>query len=159
MRSAELEALRRLLFFSAPEAARLVGGVSERAWQYWERGRRRIPRRVAETTLRLVQWRSRTIAAQIDAMERGPGAAPVSLVWYETEDDWMTLPGREAVLWRPHCSAVAELYATRPESIRLRVFDAEAYSQWLAGRADSEQMRAAWASSHPEESGSTTLPR
>ena len=48
MQGAELEALRRLLFFSPPEAAALISGTSEQAWRRWESGARAVPDDVEE---------------------------------------------------------------------------------------------------------------
>ena len=57
-----LQALRRLLFFTTAEAAELIGGVSERSWQYWESGKRTIPDDVIETVAHLCRWRNEQIA-------------------------------------------------------------------------------------------------
>lgn len=149
MTPATLQALRRLLFFSVEEAALLIGDVSPRSWQYWERGERNIPADVMATIERLCAWRAQAIA-RADASIRdlqshhGPQAASV-LVWYQTLDDWATLPAREPLLWRPQCSVVAEL-ASR-YGARLVSFDGPAYRQWLGSRKDSEQLRGAWAAS------------
>lgn len=151
MTPATLQALRRLLFFSVEEAALLIGGVSPRSWQYWERGERSIPSDVIATVRRLCDWRAQAIAAA-DASIRelqarhGPRAA-VALAWYQTLDDWATLPAREPLQWRPQCSVVAELAARH--GARLVTFDAPAYAAWLGDRQDSEQMRGAWAASLP----------
>jgi hypothetical protein len=59
----ELAALRRLLFFSAAEAADFIGRVNEQAWHRWEEGSRPVPDDVAERILDLVAWRH----AQIEA--------------------------------------------------------------------------------------------
>lgn len=147
MTSATLQALRRLLFFSVEEAAHLVGGVSPRSWQYWERGDRTIPADVIETIERLCAWRAQAIAtadAQIAQLQASYGqSAGTVLVWYQTLDDWATLPGRELLLWRPQCSVVADLAARR--GAQLVTFDGPAYAKWLGKRQDSEAMRGAWA--------------
>lgn len=149
MTPATLQALRRLLFFSVEEAALLIGDVSPRSWQYWERGERNIPADVTATVERLCAWRAQAVAsaeASIrDLQDRhGPQAASV-LVWYQTLDEWATLPAREPLLWRPQCSVVAELAARY--SARLVAFDGPAYRLWLGSRKDGESMRGAWAAS------------
>lgn len=57
----------------------------------------------------------------------------------------MTLPDREPVFWKPHCSVTAELVASMAG--RSIIFNAPAYRTWLANRQDSEAMRSAWAAS------------
>jgi hypothetical protein len=147
MTPANLQALRRLLFFSVEEAALLIGNVSPRSWQYWERGERNIPDDVIATIERLCSWRAQAIAtadAQMAALQarHGPSSGAV-LVWYQTLDDWATLPEREPLLWRPQCSVVAELAARH--GARLVAFDGPAYRKWLGSRKDSESLRGAWA--------------
>lgn len=147
MTPATLQALRRLLFFSIEEAALLIGDVSPRSWQYWERGERTIPDDVIETVQRLCAWRAQAIAGaegSIRDLQARHGQQTESvLVWYQTLDDWATLPAREPLLWRPQCSVVAELAARH--GARLVVFDGPAYRQWLGCRKDVESLRAAWA--------------
>lgn len=149
MNHTELQALRRLLFFTQQEAAALVGHASHRAWQHWEDGQRAVPADVAERLRMLAQWRGTALLTIEEAIveshrRHGRPAAEIVLVWYASADDWATLPDRDAAFWRPHCSAMAELLARYP-AIRLVRFDAPAYAAWLAGRADSESMRSAWA--------------
>lgn len=154
MNHTELQALRRLLFFSVSEAALLVAasperpqGVSERAWQWWERGERAVPTDVAMRVRELCGWRRHALTAardQIEAMMRAHGAGELALVWYGSLDDWASLPGREPVTWRPQCSVLATLSGEYSHA-RLVLFDAPAYARWLAGRDDSETMRGQWA--------------
>ena len=144
-----LQALRRLLFFSVPEAATLIGQVTERSWRMWEHGERTIPQDVQQAIVDLCQWRAQALAtaekkiAEIQG-RHGP-AASVALLWYQSLDDWATLPGREPAQWRPQCSVVAELVARH--DAQLVAFDGPAYRQWLGHRKDSEQLRGAWAAS------------
>lgn len=152
-----LQALRRLLFFSRPEAALLVAasderphGVSDRAWRMWEACERPIPDDVAGNIRRLAAWRRAAIDAamsQIDDLRAGmPAGAEfdIALVWYDTLDDWMTLSGRDPALFRPQQSVLADLLE-RSLFIRLVRFDPAAYHEWLGDRADSEAMRSQWA--------------
>lgn len=156
MTPSTLQALRRLLFFSRPEAATLVGasisrprGVSDRAWRMFEAGDLPVPGDIAERIVELVRWRASALAAaeaQIDLMRQRlpPGASlDLALCWYESMDDWMTLPGRELIQFRPQQSVLAELAARH--GARMVRFDAQDYAHWLGGRGDSEAMRAAWA--------------
>lgn len=135
-----LQALRRLLFFSRPEAALLVAasderpqGVSDRAWRMWEKNERPIPDDVAGNIERLAAWRRMAIDAAVAQIEAARASLPtdaefdIALVWYESMDDWLTLAGRDPVLFRPQQSVVAELMERSPVT-RLVRFDPPAYS-------------------------------
>ncbi|HJV73154.1 MAG TPA: DUF1870 family protein [Noviherbaspirillum sp.] len=147
-----LQALRRLLFFTQPEAAALIGGVTERSWKYWEQGARSIPADVIERIGQLVAWRqnaiqtaSATIAEHLASAPSGVEIVPPALIWYASIEDWMTLPDREPVMWRPQCSVIAELCALH--GAVAVPFDAPAYAAWLGKQPDSESMRSQWAAS------------
>ena len=155
MNSTTLQALRRLLFFTQAEAAALVGGVSERAWIHWESGTRPVPQDVDSRMQELAAWRENAVINAGDAIacaakELPDGAEfePPALVWYASVEDWMTLPGREPLLWRPQCSAIAHLCATHG-CVAVK-FDGPIYAQWLraSGHQDSEQTRCMWAADH-----------
>lgn len=150
-----LQALRRLLFLTRQEAALLVAagpdrpnGVSDRSWRQWEDGERSIPADVAHNIQALAAWRETALAGALAAIREQTGKrgqpAGVDVIWYEHIDDWITLPGREPILFRPQQSVCAALAAAVP-TVRLVVFDGPAYADWLAGREDGEAMRAAWA--------------
>lgn len=147
MTPATLQSLRRLLFFSVEEAAAWVGGVSPRSWQYWERGERTIPADVIDTITRLCAWRARAIAqadAAVAAARARHGApAELALVWYQSQEDWQSMEGRELLMWRPQCSVVADLAARHGAT--LVTYDTDAYSRWIGRRRDTEATRSAWA--------------
>lgn len=152
MSPSTLQALRRLLFFSRPEAATLVSaseerprGVSDRAWRQWEAGEFPVPVDVRSSIERLAEWRQRAIDAAVKQISTAPAGSSIALIWYESLDDWATLPGREPVLWRPQQSVCAALLAEFPGRLRLVPFDGPDYSDWLGQRDDSETMRAQWA--------------
>lgn len=156
MTAAELQALRRLLFFTVPEAATLVAasderpaGVSERAWQHWERGERPVPADVAERLRALADWRAAALHHATASIDEAPEDAEVAQMWYATIEDWMTLPDREPTLWRPQQSVVAALAGEFGEQVRLVPFDGPAYAAWLGQRRDSEPLRGAWAAEQP----------
>lgn len=151
-----LVALRRLLFFTPQEAALFVAasterpeGVSDQQWQQWEDGGQPIPADLARRVTELVDWRSTALAATADTIrqqikDKGVPEA-VFIIWYESLDDWKSLPNREPLMWRLQqavCAALAGMFST----VRLVAFDATAYAEWLAGRDDSESLRAQWAS-------------
>ncbi len=159
-----LAALRKLLHFSAAEAARYVTasqdrphGVEDRTWNRWEAGQAPIPPNVVHTMLHLAAWR-RTILAGLKAIHAdalaGKAPAPVALLWYDELEDW---PG-EAVEWRPWQSAAASLLdhaaeLGQLEAFRLVRFNAQAYHRQRRadGLPDTEQQRQAWAQAQPDD--------
>lgn len=141
----QLEAARRLLFFSPPEAASMVSDTSEQAWRRWESGARKVPDDVVNRMTGLIEWRQAAIDATVKQIRAAPMEASIALIWYESLDDWATLPGREPALWRPQQSVCAAVLAEFPGRLHLVRFDVPAYSAWLAGRNDSETMRGQWA--------------
>jgi len=150
MNGPTLKALRNLLFFTMDEASHLIGNVQLRSWQYWEAGQRPIPADVIEKITSLAKWRGQAVTAGAQAIEGmlsqlPPDAEfdPIGLVSYASVEDWMTLPDREPVLWKPHCSVIAEMCACLP--VQVVIFDGPAYAKWLAGRDDNETMRSHWA--------------
>lgn len=152
MNAQSLQALRRLLFFSRPEAALLVAasdyrqrGVSDRAWRQWEAGEFAVPHDVAIRILKLAEWRQSAIDATVKQISTAPDGTTIALIWYESLDDWATIPGREPVLWRPQQSVCAALLAEFPGRLRLVALDGPAYAAWLGKQKDSETMRANWA--------------
>jgi hypothetical protein len=140
--SFELEALRRLLFFSPPEAAAFIGHASEQAWRRWEAGTRKVPADVAMRIEELVAWRQDAIAAADAKICDAPDSTKIALVWYAAVEDWLP---RDPAFWRPQQSVVAALAARFPDNVTLARFNHATYSAWLAGRADSEEMRNRWA--------------
>lgn len=124
MKNTELEALRRLLFFSQAEAAELIGGCAHRTWQRWESGDRHIPDRIAEQIQELVAWRGRALdAARSEiaraAAEQGVMPRQIDLVWFASIDDWLDATGpageqRDALHWRPQQSVLAQLSSEYP---------------------------------------------
>lgn len=125
----------------------MIGGVSPRSWQFWERGERTIPADVIATIRRMLAWRAKALAEALTAMAeiqaRHGQAEAIRLVWYPTAADWATASGSDPLTWRPHCSVAAELAAHH--GAELVAFDAPAYADWRGKRKDSEPLRGAWA--------------
>lgn len=153
MNNTELQALRRLLFFTQPEAAAMISGTSERAWKHWEAGARPVPLDVEARILELAEYRDEFInrvltnieetekrAAAAGATDAAIDVARFGMVYYPDLQHWQDEPAQ----WRPHQSACAALYCM-DERIRLVPFDGPAYAMWLAGRVDSQAMRGVWA--------------
>lgn len=151
----QLSAIRQLLFFSVQEAASLVAatqeqpnGVSPALWSEWEAGKKRIPPYIEDTLVELLDYRLDAIEAASEPLddddedEEGHEANIVAL-WYSSIDDFTSLPGYDALFWRPQCSVVAELIATfGADAVE---FDKSAYQRWLGNNEDNEQQRANWA--------------
>jgi hypothetical protein len=122
-----LQALRRLLFFSVPEAARWIAasperpaGVTERAWRMWEAGTWPVPQDVIDRIGAMLAWRKRALAEAEKAIaearaamaaQGGEEAAPGQITWYVSAAAWAKAEPRSPDMWRPHCSVVAELCA------------------------------------------------
>ena len=153
MNHTRLQAIRRHLFFSVAEAACMISHTSEKAWRNWEKpeghySHAPVPADVAEALASLCDWRSE----MIDNMERSLAEAVkrnkftgTGVLWYASADDYASLADREAIMWRPHCSIIAELAACY--DITLVSFDAVKYQAWLSGRRDDEGSRSVWAAS------------
>lgn len=149
-----LKAFRSLLFFSPAEAAIFIGNTEESIWIAYEEGGLPIPEEVADKMQELIAWREGKLTTAEDTFSRFKTVLPEEyelempvLVWYPTLDDWMTLAGREPVMWRPRCSVIAQLCA-RYDAVVVP-FDGPAYAAWLGGRPDGETMRGIWAAEQP----------
>jgi hypothetical protein len=152
-----LQALRRLLFFTVQDAARLIASnqdqpqsVAEGIWQQWENGTLPIPQEISERMKELSDWRSDALAAtaeniRIQITEKSGVPDSVFVIWYDTLEDWLSLPNREPVMWRLQQSVCASLMSMF-SILRLVRFDPIAYHAWRDDREDAESLRAEWAS-------------
>lgn len=145
---AQLQALRRLLHYSAPEAARWVAadderqtGVEERTWNRWEAGARPGPPNIAARLLELVAWRAQRLA-ELRQLAQHP--QPLVLAWHDDADDWP----EHGALRRPAQSAAAQLLAELgPARVQLAPFDATGFRAWRGAAAGRVTLRDhdAWA--------------
>ncbi len=142
---AELEAFRRLLFFSVPEAASWLGNVSEQSWRRWEAGARGVPVDVADLIGEILDKREQRIRLLRQAAKQSPSTETFPLLWYPRLDDWHSFEGGGPTLWRVHQSACAVLLHELQGRARLVPFNAASYASWLADRVDSADLRDAWA--------------
>ena len=150
MNGIKLKAIHSLLHFSQHEAAELIGGVSVRSWNSWEAGEQQIPQDVISVINYLLVCRKKAIAEAQTAIKNwhlqlpsGGSKKTVALLWYDSFEDWCTLPYRESIMWRPQQSVVAHLIGT--EHCSLVQFDIDAYGKWLGRDTDSDAMRNKWA--------------
>jgi hypothetical protein len=142
----ELEAFRRLLFLSVPEAAQMIGAVSEQTWRRWEAGTRRIPADVIGRVAHTLAWRSRYIESMLQRYRAGTQIQPFALLWYSSKEDWLSLAENGvAALWRAHQSACASVLDDLGKHGLLVPFHGAAYVEWLGDRTDTCAMRGAWA--------------
>ncbi|MEJ6002566.1 Aca2/YdiL-like domain-containing protein [Paucibacter soli] len=149
--AAECQAARQLLLMTQAEAAEWMSTtpVSERAWQYWEAGRRAVPADVAMTLRSACISRDMAIARALEAIHQAPGQRQVG-VWYAKVDDWKWTLRRHGLDWKLHNSVVAHL--TGQGLVKLVGFDEAAYLAWSRDlpkiTSDGEMTRhAEWARS------------
>ena len=138
MNGLTLKALRSFLFFTAPEAARMIGFVQERSWRRWEAGGAPVPTDVKVGIRALIISREMLLKQYISDIKKA-GDKPVSLTFYTSIDHWLDAP----VMWRIHCSVMAEL-AANLKNIELLGFDFVSYKKWLGNKDDNKINRAAW---------------
>ena len=150
MNAPELQALRRLLFFSVAEAARWIAvdadrprGVEERTWNRWESGKAPIPINIAAAVLELLVWHRRELAAVRQLVAARASPDPLRLLTYPDGDDWPA----DRRHWRPSHSVAAHLLAEQPGAVRLVAFDPAAFHAWRRARnqVDDAATRADWA--------------
>ena len=152
-----LRALRKLLFFSAKDAAKLIAanaetpqGVSEEIWRQWESGTHPIPANIANRMKELNDWRSEALAATADNIrvqitEKAGLPESVFVIWYDTLEDWMSLPNREPIMWHLQQAVCASLLGMF-SIVKLVRFEPSSYHAWRGDRDDAESLRAEWAS-------------
>ncbi|MCW7763393.1 DUF1870 family protein [Photorhabdus luminescens] len=109
MTNKELQALRKLLMLDVTEAAKFIGKVSTRSWQYWETGRSAVPSDVKEEMLDLMAVRLEMMS-EID--KKLVNNENIELKFYSNFADFeKDNPGGNVVTWRLSQS-VAALYYT-----------------------------------------------
>lgn len=155
----QLEALRKHLHFTVPEAARWVAadaerprGVEERTWNRWESGKVAIPLNIAERMFELVHYRRALVELlKRDLFPELESGRSVVMIWYDDRADLTDQP----VYWRPFQSALAELLSSAPlggfDLLRLVPFDAQSFNRRRGARPDTAAERAAWASQQPDD--------
>lgn len=148
----ELKIYRRFLFYTVTEAAQWVipRGVSNRVWQMWEKGDRKIPAEMGRWIFKLLNFRAAVIEDGYKCVDSGPEIKQ-HLPWFETLEDWASLGELGPIYWRPYCSALAHLLDAEPRKFPLIVFDEANYFDWLHERTDSWEHRLQWAYSVREK--------
>lgn len=110
----ELQALRKLFMLDVSEAAKLIGGVSNRTWQYWEAGRSPVPDDVAEEMWFWNGWRDDLLEIRLGQCHTGSEEELIKLNYYKTLDDFEKRTGkRNVITWRISQSIAAQLYSER----------------------------------------------
>ncbi|MFK4705643.1 DNA-binding transcriptional regulator YiaG [Roseateles asaccharophilus] len=149
MTAAECQALRQALLLTQAEAGLYVSAspVSERAWQYWEAGRRTVPADVAENLRALAKQKADAVDAVIQAASTAP-PEPLIAIFYPRVSDWQWTLKDHGTAWKLHNSVVAELAARG--LVKIVGFDSEAYAAWSkllppATVASEPNRHSAWA--------------
>jgi hypothetical protein len=143
--------MRQVLLLTQVEAAAWLSNppVSERAWQYWEAGKRPVPGDVAQALRAACAQRATSIAEATQALEAAsralregedaqnaprpaakvfmPSQRPVG-VWYAKADDWKWTLRPHGLGWKLHNSVVAHLASAG--LIHIVGFDESAYASW-----------------------------
>lgn len=110
MTNVELQALRKLLFLEASEAAEFIGNVSVRSWQHWEKGDRPVPDDVANQIWDFVNIRNDKLNQHI--VESEGSIEKPQMQYHRTLDDFESATGkRNVVMWRITQSVASELYS------------------------------------------------
>lgn len=127
--AAECQAMRQLLLLTQAEAAAWLSSppVSERAWQYWEAGKRQVPEDVARALRFACAQRDWRIGCAIHDIHAKQGRRHVG-VWYAKADDWKWTNRPVGLEWKHHNNVMAHLAGQR--LLTLVGFDEAAYSAW-----------------------------
>jgi len=153
MTPAELKTIREAVGLSVPDLAALAG-VQERTVRYWESGRTAVPDDVQALVLRLddlLAQQAQHAVAVVREQAQAMGSMPESITllrYRETDDLWHYRPDFRPLPVTTHAALLARCRAALADlhvQTRIVYMEPQQYQQWLAGRADSEAMRAAWA--------------
>lgn len=153
MNAIEVNTLRRSLWLTREQAGKL-NGMTERSWRYLEDGTRAIPDDV--------QKRMRSLDAAASAMADAiwdehfnlsaasgdlRGVAIVLVRYANTADLLATHPDLPVDMHSAAIDRARIMLEGEGATVRIVLFDAAAYRDWLAGKGmpDNQASRAAWA--------------
>lgn len=160
MNGAEFKTLREACGLTVPDMAKLAisprtgEAVGERTVRYWESGSVPVPDDVAEMLKQLDAILSRAAEQALETWRtavqtHGQGPDLVYLVRYrENEDLWRYRPDMKRLPATCHAALINRArLALAGVACHTKIIWMEPaeYSKWLAGRKDSEALRAAWA--------------
>lgn len=101
----ELQAMRKLMMLDVSEAAELIGGVSNRTWQYWESGRSKVPSDVNDKMYEIVSQMNECTGEAI--MEQN-----IDCKWYHTFEDFLKdYPNSNKIWWKVHQAVCGYLFS------------------------------------------------
>lgn len=163
MNGAEFKTLREACGLTVPDMAKLAisprtgEAVGERTVRYWESGSVPVPGDVAEMLEQLDTMLSHAADQALETWRaavqtHGQGPDLVYLVRYrENEDLWRYRPDMKGLPATCHAALInrARLaLASVACHTKIIWMEPAEYSKWLAGRKDSEALRAAWAAEY-----------
>ncbi|HDR1228867.1 YdiL family protein [Pasteurella multocida] len=133
----ELKCARLLLGLSQEEAAKQIGGVTQRSWAYWESGERTIPQDVADQVRELIN-RRKAIIQQFK--ELSENKAKIVVIFYESPQD----AGQTLLEMRFNNSLAATLAIDY--GVNVVRYNPVDYINWLTenGLVDSPAKRSEW---------------
>lgn len=153
MTGAELKTIRESLGLPLQWVADQAG-VQLRSAQYWESGQRSVPEDVADMVRRIdraIWHRVAEAVGQISAAADEVGNLPeqIDLLRYRTDADlWRYQPDFAPLPATCHGMMLARFAREiQPLGVTVSIvyMQPDRYEVWLAGRADSAALRAAWA--------------
>lgn len=155
MTSAEFKTVRESLGLTAQWIAEHCPnrdggrGVQLRSVQYWEAGRTAVPADVADWLVGIEAGISQAVAQALAVVAKAPPVGFVALVRYRTDADlWQFRQDFRPLPAACHAMLLGRLRAALAERevlSRIVFMEPDQYVTWLAGRTDTEAMRAAWA--------------
>ena len=152
MTPAELRTLRESLSLNVKLCA-THARVSDRTWQYWERGRTKPPADVIAWITGLDEMASRSASEAVKIFRKanaaGESGSPVVFLRYPSDEVLEEYnPEMKGLPASYHAAIVSrarlELWKEGVPSIII-YFEPDQYQEWLGDRKDTESMRAAWA--------------
>lgn len=149
MTPAELKTTREALCLTVTWLAEQAG-VQERTVRHWESGRNQVPADVAALVGRIDADINEAVRQACDIVAAADlPVSTVTLIRYKTDSDlW---DHRSDMHGLPATTHGSMLYRLRRAlsgigvESRIVYMDSESYRAWLAGRPNTESMRAAWA--------------
>lgn len=152
MTPAEMKTLRESLGLSAQFLSDNLN-VQLRTVQYWESGKKPVPKDVSDWLQNISNNFDRMLKQQTDALEllfvSHGQPAEIVLIRYRTQEHlWRFLPEFHPFPETTHTAMLVRLWTWLKERdipVKITYMNPDQYVMWLNGREDSTDLRAAWA--------------